>query len=199
VKKESTVQQAITTNLQGAFVNRRSVQAQQELQQVLQLVRQTTLTDQDKRLSQFSRTADKLDTLTIYRLLKAKGQSNDPASTFIWKNAAPLRVQLFIWLLIRGRMQCRSNLYHKKIVDSSICTVCGAAEETPDHIIFHCPIALECWSAIGLPGNQNPQAQNLYCIQKLQNVPEYLMISSVRSSPFVAGKFGKEETSCIPK
>jgi hypothetical protein len=25
------------------------------------------------------------------------------------------------------------------------------------------------------------------------------MISSVRSSPFVAGKFGKEETSCIPK
>lgn len=92
VKKESTVQQAITTNLQGAFVNRRSVQAQQELQQVLQLVRQTTLTDQDKRLSQFSRTADKLDTLTIYRLLKAKGQSNDPASTFIWKNAAPLRV-----------------------------------------------------------------------------------------------------------
>jgi hypothetical protein len=91
------------------------------------------------------------------------------------------------------------KLYHKKIVDSPICTVCGAAEETPDHIIFHCPIALECWSAIGLPGNQNPQAQNLYCIQKLQNVPEYLMISSVRSSPFVAGKFGKEETSCIPK
>jgi hypothetical protein len=74
----------------------------------------------DKRQSQFSRTADRLDTSTIYRLLKAMGQSSDPASTFIWKNAVPPWVQLFTRLLIRGRIQCRTNLYHKKIVDSGL-------------------------------------------------------------------------------
>lgn len=160
---------AISSTLQGAFVNRLSAQAQQELLQLNELVHETTLSDQpDKRLSPFSRTPDKLDTSTIYRLLRAKGQPKDPASTFIWKNTAPL----FVWLLIKGRIQCRSNLYHKKIVDSPACSVCGATEETPDHIIFHCPIAVQFWSAIGLQANQNLQTKHLHCIQKLPNFPE---------------------------
>lgn len=104
-RKEDTVQQAIASNLHGAFVNRLSPHAQQELQLLIEIVQQTTLSAHpDRRLSPFSRSPDKLDTSTIYKLLKAKGQPDDPASTFIWKNAAPPRVQLFIWFLTKGRM-----------------------------------------------------------------------------------------------
>jgi len=138
-----TVQQAISSNLQGCFVNRLSSQAQHELQQLNVILQQSQLSDQpDTRLSAFSRTKDKLDTSAIYRLLKAKGQENDATSSFIWKNAAPPRVQLFFWLLLKGKIQCPSNLYRKKIVDSPACSICGADHETPDHVIFQCPIAV---------------------------------------------------------
>jgi hypothetical protein len=170
--KDSTVQQALGSNLHGAFVNRLSPQAQQELIALTEIVHLTCLNDEpDKRLSQFSRTPDKLDTSTIYRLLKAKGQPNDPASIFIWKNAAPPRVQLFAWLLVKGRIQCKANLYRKKIVDSPACTVCGADQETPDHIILHCPFAAQFWSTLGLQDVHNLQTKNLHCFQKLQNLP----------------------------
>jgi hypothetical protein len=72
--KDSTVQQALGSNLHGAFVNRLSPQAQQEPIALTEIVHLTRLNDEpDKRLSQFSRTLDKLYTSTIYRLLKAKG------------------------------------------------------------------------------------------------------------------------------
>ena len=151
IRKACTVQQVITSNLQGCFVNRLSTQAQLELQQLNVILQQSQLSEQpDTRLLAFSRTKDKLDTLAIYRLLKAQGQENDPTSSFIWKNAAPPRVQMCFWLLLKGRIQCRSNLFCKKIVDSPNCLVCGADQETPDHLIFQCPIAVQFWSQIGL-------------------------------------------------
>lgn len=172
--KDSSVQQAIESNLGGgAFVNRLSSQAQSELSELNAIVHQTTLSDQhDKRMSPFSRTPDKLDTAAIYRLLKDKGQGCDPASSFIWRNAAPPRVQMFLWLLIKGRIQCARNLFHKKIVDSPICTVCSTGDETPDHIIFHCPFASQFWSALGLQAGHNFQTRQLHCIQKLPNLPD---------------------------
>jgi hypothetical protein len=43
-----------------------------------------------------------------------------PATTSIWKNAAPARVQIFIRLLTQRRIRCRSNLHRKKIMDSDL-------------------------------------------------------------------------------
>jgi hypothetical protein len=105
IRKSATVQQVIDSNLQGYFVNRMSNEALLELQQLNAIIQDSQLSDQpDTRISVFSRTKDKLDTSAIYRLLKAKGQENDPTSTFIWKNAAPPQVQLFFWLLLKGRI-----------------------------------------------------------------------------------------------
>lgn len=140
-----------------------SNQARQELLQLEEIVQQTLLTDKpDRRLSPFSRSPDRLDTSTIYRLLKAKGQPDDPASVFIWKNAAPSRVQFFVWLLIKGRIQCRANLFRKKIIDSSACLACRDPLETPDHIMFGCPFAAQFWSAVGLQASQNPKTSDLH-------------------------------------
>jgi hypothetical protein len=172
-RKDDTVQQSITSNLHGAFVNRLSPQAQQELQLLTVIVQQTTLsTEQDLRLSPFSKSPDKLDSSTIYKLLKAKGQPGDSASAFIWKNAAPPRVQLFIWLLTKGRIQCRSNLFKKRVVDSPNCLVCGAADESPDHIIFECLIAVQFWCALGVQADQHNHANQLHCMAPPPQCPQ---------------------------
>lgn len=101
----------------------------------------------------------------------ANGQPKNPASQFIWQNSAPPRVQMFIWLLIRGRIQCRRNLFLKKIVDSPSCLACGATEECPDHIVFHCPIAAQFWSSIGVPCNPDQRVNNLQNLQKPSSIP----------------------------
>jgi hypothetical protein len=164
-KKEASVHQAITSNLAGAFVNRMSAQARDELRQLTTITQGLTLSDEpDTRLSPLSRTKEKLDSSAIYKLLKARGQAADPASSFIWQNAAPPRVQMFIWLLCKGRVQCRANLHRKHIVDSPTCAVCGAAEETAEHIVFHCDFAVQFWSAFGLQSSQNLGSNNLHCI-----------------------------------
>ncbi|CAD6334964.1 unnamed protein product [Miscanthus lutarioriparius] len=170
--KDSTVQQAINSNLHGCFVNRMSTQANDELQQLKVILQQTQLTDQpDTRLSAFSRTKDKLDTSAIYRLLKAQGHQDDPSSAFIWKNATPPRVQMFFWLLLRGRIQCRANLYRKNIMDLPNCLVCGMDDETPDHLIFECPIASQFWRVLGIQPD-GLHCRNWHHIQRVSGIPD---------------------------
>jgi len=79
---------------------------------------------------------------------------------------------MFFWLLLKGRIQCRSNLFPKKIVDSPACLICGAAHETPDHIIFQCPIAVQFWSAIGIQSTSGLQCSNWQNIQKIRGIPD---------------------------
>ena len=138
------------------------------------VIEQTILSDNDddQRQSPFSCGPGRLDSSAIYKLLKAKDQASDPSAEFIWKNAAPPRVQLFTWLLIKGRIQCRANLYKKHVVDKPACLSCGAAEETPQHIIFHCPKAIEFWAVLGVPLPQPGAAtRDIPVLLKINSVP----------------------------
>jgi len=90
---------AILSNLEHAFVNRLSTQARVDLQQVRVIIAQSFLSaEQDRRLSPFDLGQGKLDASAIYKLLKAKGAPSDQAADFVWNNATPPRVQLFMWL-----------------------------------------------------------------------------------------------------
>jgi len=60
------------------------------------------------------------DTAGLYKLLKAKDGAPHSETTFIWKNAAPPRVQLFIWFLTQWRIQGQINLHRKKTMDSDL-------------------------------------------------------------------------------
>jgi hypothetical protein len=91
---------------------------------------------EDTRQSPFIYDQGKLDTSAIYKLLKARGQNSDPTSEFIWRNASPPRVQLFMWLAVKGRIQCRFNLFRKHIVDNPSCMIYGSLEETTEHLLF---------------------------------------------------------------
>lgn len=173
MKQDISVRQAVHSGLEGAFVNRLSRQAHLELVELNEVLDSVELTDQpDRRLSPFSKTKDKLDTSVIYRMLKARDQVDSQTATFIWKNAAPPRVQMFLWLLTRGRIQCRANLFRKKIVDSPNCLHCPNLEETADHIIFNCPFAMQFWNALGFQGDSNFQTSLLYLVQCPTQLPK---------------------------
>jgi hypothetical protein len=60
-------------------------------------------------------------------------------------------VKVFAWLLVRGRIQSRSNLLRKGILDAagSGCPICSASLETPRHILFACEFAHCFWSLMG--------------------------------------------------
>ncbi|CAM0948631.1 unnamed protein product [Alopecurus aequalis] len=70
---------------------------------------------------------------------------------FIWRSRAPSKVQFFCWLLVQGRIQCRSNLLRKNILEkkNSGCALCGADLETPEHVVFECTFARQFWNALG--------------------------------------------------
>lgn len=56
-------------------------------------------------------------------------------------------MKFFAWLLLQNRIQCKTTLRSKGIVDNTICETCQAPEETAAHIIFGCPNATQFWNA----------------------------------------------------
>jgi len=96
-RKDDTVKEVILSGLRPGLVPRLSQTALQELQYVEGVLAQTELSGQaDQRSSPFSKNASGLDSGAIYQLLKAKGQPSDDTANFVWRNAAPPRVQMFV-------------------------------------------------------------------------------------------------------
>jgi hypothetical protein len=91
--KEITVKQVLQEGLQQFLVPRLSLAVASELQQVEHILSSTTLsTEPDKRVTPFTKEGNALDTRTLYRLLKARGQQRDDRVVFVWQNHAPPRV-----------------------------------------------------------------------------------------------------------
>lgn len=152
IKKEAAVQEMIDLGIQNALVPRLSVQASAELVQAQLLVADSQLTSSpDIRQSPFCIGNGSLDSGAIYQLLKSRGQPEDSSASFVWKTTAPPRVQFFMWLLIKRRIQCRKVLHRKCILPDATCEVCNAAEETPEHVISGCSLGRLFWDRIGLP------------------------------------------------
>jgi hypothetical protein len=104
-KKDATVQEMLSDGLQQSFVLRMSAQARAELALIQQALNGITIHPApDKRITPFIKGDWGLDSGALYRLLKARGQPEDPRAVFIWHNSAPPRVQLFMWLLLQRRI-----------------------------------------------------------------------------------------------
>jgi hypothetical protein len=72
----------------------------------------------------------------------------------------PPRVKFFAWLLSQERIQCKTVLKKKHIVESTVCEVCQA-EETPAHIIFGCPSTKQFWEVLQIQKDANWPLQAL--------------------------------------
>ena len=109
----------------------------------------------DNRCGPFCLPQGKLDSGSLYRLLQSKDAPPHPAAKFIWETRAPPRVQFFIWLMVHGKVQRRTNLFRKTIVDSPICEVCRLSDETDEHIALQCPFAEVFWEKLGIQSITN--------------------------------------------
>jgi hypothetical protein len=87
-------------------------------------------------------------TAALYKLC-THGVARDEHVDYVWRNSAPSRVR-FAWLLLKGRIQSRSNLLRKGIIGEvgSRCPICDAPLETHTHIMFECDFARNFWSML---------------------------------------------------
>lgn len=139
----------LTDPLRSHFLQRLSWQAEEELQKFQSMIQEVSLTDAaDKRLCFLADNNQKLMAGMIYRTSMKSG-STFPAYHFVWKNIATPRVKFFGWLLTKNRINCKSNLLHKKVLDEDACDICGGGPETADHIVSGCPFAQAFWRRIG--------------------------------------------------
>jgi len=102
----------------------------------------------DQRTSFFQDEAGRLMSGVIY-WVSTKMEQPCPSYKFVWRNFAPPRVKIFAWLLTKNRINCRTALVTKNILQEATCEICGQADETADHIFSECNFVRSFWSRIG--------------------------------------------------
>ncbi|KAG8085930.1 hypothetical protein GUJ93_ZPchr0010g11192 [Zizania palustris] len=80
---------------------------------------------------------------SIYNLIVFRGVK-DIDSMIIWKCGVPLKVKIFSWLMLKGRIQVGDQLRHMNWGGDPTCKLCGCIE-TVDHLIFECGLARMLW------------------------------------------------------
>ncbi|XP_002443394.2 uncharacterized protein LOC8068106 [Sorghum bicolor] len=152
--QSASVKEIIDVGIQNTMVPRLTTAAQQELRDAQDAIISLHLSDQsDVRKSVFERQECSLDSGAIYKMIKAKTQPSSPKAKVIWESYAPPRVQLFMWLLTRGRIQCRTVLFSKTVVDDPTCEICRASEESADHMVCGCNLAGQLWQRLQIQVN----------------------------------------------
>jgi hypothetical protein len=66
----------------------------------------------------------------------------------IWKSSALLKAIAFSWQALIGKIPTRSNLLRRGVGlvgEATSCCFCGAASETPVHLLLHCNFASAVW------------------------------------------------------
>ena len=112
-----------------------------------------------------------VDSGAVYQLLKARGQPNDDRSAFVWQNAAPPRVQMFMWLLVQRRTQCRTVLQRKHVLQNCTCEICHEEDETPEHIISGCILGKHFWERLNMPSMLGKNTGSLHTLAPPRGVP----------------------------
>lgn len=85
---------------------------------------------------------------------KGDGSSNAEGSqqmTQIWNTLWRLnikqKIKLFIWKCIKGALPVREAVSRQTGRGDPICTTCGEAQETIDHLLLNCPYMMDIWKS----------------------------------------------------
>ena len=70
----------------------------------------------------------------------------------LWRRRIPLKIKIFGWLLIRGRlMTCALRQRYVPGADAG-CVMCSATMEDCTHLFFECPLVQTVWAATAVEG-----------------------------------------------
>jgi hypothetical protein len=75
----------------------------------------------------------------------------------IWKAKIPLKVQIFLWMAWHDRIQTVQQMRKKNWDKAQVCMFCEQ-EESADHLLCQCPMAIAtwCWIRDSLGWHGNP-------------------------------------------
>ena len=84
-------------------------------------------------------------TRSMYRFLSHRGVINKRMER-LWKSKLPLKLKIFMWLAIQGRIQTGVALKQKNWKGDVNCNLC-ASPETVNHVLFQCVMARFVWAS----------------------------------------------------
>ncbi|XP_071924888.1 uncharacterized protein [Coffea arabica] len=70
-------------------------------------------------------------------------------SQFIWSPALPTKISFFAWRLVRRWVPLDVQLQRKGVHLGSMCSCCGGARETVEHLFVTGPVAVSVWGHFG--------------------------------------------------
>ncbi|XBI66926.1 hypothetical protein VPH35_046381 [Triticum aestivum] len=162
--------------LQANLTNRLTAAATRELAALSLLLQDFQLTDApDER---FLTHGKGYSSRQAYQLLLQEDIEDDHAA-LIWRSRAPHKLKIFAWLLFRGRLNTKCNLFHKTIVPDASCPRCGGPSEDTAHLFLLCPHAARIWERLGL--SPSSRFQDLWLLPVPANLngrvwPEVLLM-----------------------
>lgn len=65
----------------------------------------------------------------------------------VWKCKIPMKIKVFLWLVLHDRLQTGVNLKKKRLKGDHECKICGVPD-TSDHIFFLCIIPRFIWTCV---------------------------------------------------
>jgi len=116
----------------------------QEWAELLEILNEVQLTEGVDKMVWALEKSGQYTTRSLYKSLTNGGMA-DARAMLIWKSPIPLKVKNFMWMANHDRIQCGVQLKKKKWTGSEKCPVCEV-DETSDHILFQCPLAVLLWS-----------------------------------------------------
>ncbi|GLT58567.1 hypothetical protein SLA2020_314490 [Shorea laevis] len=85
---------------------------------------------------------------SAYKILTINDcQANDDWK-WVWKTPTLPKIQMFLWLLVHGRVKTLEYLHHLGIIDDPTCIICKREVESIDHIFRSCPHAVAIFNKL---------------------------------------------------
>ena len=91
--------------------------------------------------------SDRGKRMTIY------GPNVKSMLAFSLKLKCSLKLRHFVWQILSGTLLVLKNLKTRGIDCDLHCSMCGADEESTNHVLFECPPALQSWALSRIPSS----------------------------------------------
>lgn len=81
--------------------------------------------------------------------------TRDKEAGFIWNSVTPSKVKVFLWILLKRKLNTKLTLSHKGWQGDITCSLCNQSPESDEHIFLSCPYTSQVWSFF-IPFMQQP-------------------------------------------
>ena len=115
----------------------------EEWRELMAKLEAVILTEMDDKVCWKLEHSGQFTTRSMYRFITYPGVT-DVQMMEIWKAKILLKVQIFLWMAWHDRIQTVQQLRRRNWDKAQVCKFCGQ-EESVDHLLFKCPVAVAIW------------------------------------------------------